>query len=126
MLDIQQVNFIDYNDWNDLVINTYKKPYNLQQTEGCLSRGIRRFTVPGKAYTTVRSEDLPEIVNHEEIEVSLDTWLKKNPNDTFVGGSDLDRRLWWFRTFYPNFQELANDLYDKGLLPAGDYIIEID
>jgi hypothetical protein len=34
--------------------------------------------------------------------------------------------MWWDRNFYPNLQMVANDLHEKGLLAAGDYIISID
>ena len=34
--------------------------------------------------------------------------------------------LWWQRNFYPDVQMVANDLFEKGLIEAGDYVIDID
>jgi hypothetical protein len=34
--------------------------------------------------------------------------------------------MFWERNFYPDTYTVANDLYDKGLIEAGDYIINID
>lgn len=34
--------------------------------------------------------------------------------------------LFWMRSFYPNIQTVANDLYKQGLIEAGDYSIKID
>ena len=34
--------------------------------------------------------------------------------------------LWWERNFYPDVSMIINDLHSKGLLPAGDYSIDID
>lgn len=34
--------------------------------------------------------------------------------------------MWWVRNFYPDVNMVANDLYEKGLLEAGEYLINID
>jgi hypothetical protein len=34
--------------------------------------------------------------------------------------------MWWERNFYPDVQMIANDLHAKGLLDAGEYVINID
>lgn len=34
--------------------------------------------------------------------------------------------LFWERNFYPDINTLANDLYKKGLIKKGEYLIVID
>jgi len=63
--------------------------------------------------------------------VRFDKWLERDPKEPiedFHGNSVTDERLemWWRRSFHPDFQMVANDLYSKGLLEAGDYGILID
>ena len=41
-----------------------------------------------------------------------------------VGDQDANKE--YRNYFYPNFQMIANDLHEKGLLPAGEYSIDID
>jgi hypothetical protein len=94
---------IDYQDLNKLVEETYGKPYNFQQQDGCKSRGVEHFTIPDEVY----NDDEP----------SLEEWI-----NTPFEGSKLD----WVRSFYPNAQDILNDLHTKGLIEAGDYTIEID
>lgn len=43
---VKNVKMIDVSDWDNLVSETYKRPYNFQQQDGCKSRGIFRLTIP--------------------------------------------------------------------------------
>ena len=95
---------IDCFDLDNLVQKTYNKKYCFQQQDGCKSRGREYFTVSD----TVYHDKLP----------SLEEWLN-TPNDKY----DSYR---WERNFYPDPQEVLNDLHKKGLLEEGNYTIDID
>ena len=117
---------VDVSDWDDLVKKTYRRPYSFQQQDGCRSRGVFEFTIPNEA-EDYEKETVPEVVNHEERGVSFAAWLKRDPKAPLADGrSDWSLELWWERNFYPEIQMIANDLHAKGLLDAGEYIINID
>ncbi len=125
-MKITKENMVDVSGWDSVVEKTYKRPYSFQQQAGCRSRGIFRIQVPGKADDFER-DTVPEIVNHEEMGVSFSAWLKRNPKAPLLSEkSNFSIRLWWERNFYPDIQMVANDLYEKGLLKKGNYIIDID
>lgn len=123
----QQV--IDVQDWDDLVIRTYKRPYSFQQQDGCQERQQYHIRIPDEPedYT---NETVPEVVNHNEMGVSFAAWLARDPKQKLNTTDKWDREnglsMWWDRNFYPNVQMVANDLHEKGLIPAGDYVIDID
>jgi hypothetical protein len=122
---------VEVQEWDKLVQETYKRPYSLQQQDGCMGRGTVNVTVP-----EVDEEDyykgvdfVPEIVNGEKMGVSFKAWLTRDPKQELSGSKNGDEwalRLWWFRNFYPDIQMVANDLYEKKLLDAGEYTILID
>ena len=129
MLKIDTIKVIYLNDWNKLIKDTYNKPYNFQQTCGCQRRGLVTFNVPediDELDLEDLFDDIPEIVNHDNMEVKFNKWLAKDPDTTFIDKPDYQRSLWWHRNFYPNFQILANDLHSKGLIETGTYSIKID
>ena len=45
-LNIQTKQVIDVKDWDDLVEETYGRPYNYQQQDGCKGLGLVEFEVP--------------------------------------------------------------------------------
>jgi hypothetical protein len=47
---------------------------------------------------------------------------KPIPNQKY----DFELEMWWTRNFYPSVEMVANDLHKKGLIEAGDYVINID
>lgn len=108
---------IDVGDWDSLVQETYGRIYNLQQQDGCKERQRVRITIPDEAYD-YENGTIPEIVNGEEMGVSFEAWLERDPKD--------GHSLWWNRNFYPDLQMVANDLYERDLIEAGDYVIDID
>ncbi len=117
---------IDLADWDDLVEKTYGRHYSLQQQDGCQGRGMIRISVPDEA-DDFENDSVPEEVNHKEMGVSFKAWLARDPKKPLPGRDDTwGLGLWWGRNFYPSLQVVANDLYDKGLLSAGDYSIDID
>ncbi len=126
MIKVQTKKIIDVQDWDDLVVKTYGKPYNFQQQDGCRARGLFNITIPEEA-TDYENENIPEEINGREEGVSFAAWLARDPKEWNSAPKDeqfVD--MFWERNFYPDVQMIANDLNAKGLIPAGEYGIEID
>lgn len=126
-IKIQTKQIITVQDFDKLVTETYGKPYSFQQQDGCKSRGMESITIPADV-NDYENDTVPEIVNHEEMGVGFKAWLERDP-EQFLTSRPNDTsglRLWWYRNFYPDVSMIINDLHSKGLLPAGDYLIEID
>lgn len=121
---------IEVSNWDNLVSETYGRPYSFQQQEGCQSRGVININIPEKDYEDMfENETIPEIVNGEEMGVKFEAWLSRDPKQKLSNKEDQQTwsiNLWWERNFYPDIQMVANDLYKKGLIEAGEYTINID
>ena len=132
MLKFNTHNHIESNDWNILVQEIYKRPYNFQQQDGCKPRQLVLLTVPYEEPFDYKNDAVPEIVNHDEMGVSFKSWLERNPEQELNSPHYWERitplalRLWWERNFYPDVEMIANDLYEKGIIGAGQYVIDID
>lgn len=130
-LKFSTVNMVDVHDWNILVQNTYGRPYNFQQQDDCQNRGIRSITIPSESYDEDMNDSIPEEINGSEMGVKFEVWLARDPKQPIQGKtetalSEFYIELFWERNFYPDLQTVANDLHKKGLIEAGDYIINID
>ena len=126
-MNIQNVRMVDDSDWDALVVETYGRPYAFQQQDGCQSRGLIHLTVPYSTYEGYMHDEIPEEVNGELMGVTFAAWLARDPAKPLANQKyDWELSMWWDRNFYPNLQMVANDLHEKGLLAAGDYIISID
>ena len=132
MLKTTTKQIIDVSDWDALVEDTYGKVYNFQQQDGCKDRGKFTINIPSD-YTNDEemNDSIPEEVNGEEMGVKFDVWLARDPKqplkDEKSGGNDqwmID--LFWERNFYPDIYTVANDLYKRGLVEKGQYVIDID
>lgn len=147
---MRQINVFEVDEWNELIKSTYQKPYNLQQQEDCYDRGMITLIIPTPINKkSTKYKNIPELVNGEKMEVPLQVWLDRdpksplNPSDKELKNSpyffgktkeDMDEYknnigniiLFWHRNFYPNLQEIANDLHSKGLLTSGEYGININ
>lgn len=128
MLNIKNVKQISVHDWDDLVTETYGRTYSFQQQDDCKDRGHEHISVPAEP-EDYENDTVPEIVNHEEMGVSFKAWLERDPKQALNNPDEqypwaLD--LWWERNFYPHVSMIINDLHEKGLLPAGEYEIDID
>lgn len=123
-LEYNTVKMIAVSDWNKLVKHVYQRSYNFQQQYGCQDRGICRITIPGQP-DDYENDTVPEIVNGEEMGVSFKAWLERDPVIN-VFEQEYENELFWERNFYPDIQMVANDLYEKGFIEPGDYIINID
>lgn len=116
---------IDLSEWDKVVEETYGRPYCLQQQNGCVGRGMVQLTVPNESNDYERNE-ISEF-GKIEMGVSFAAWLKRDPKTPLKEQEhDFENKLWWERNFYPELQMVANDLCSKGLLPPGDYFINID
>ena len=127
MIKIKQL--ISVQDWDDLVIQTYGKPYSFQQQDGCQERGNFPLRIP-EAAEDFENDTIPEKVNGDKMGVSFKAWLARDPDQQLDTKDEWERNngldLFWSRNFYPDIQMVANDLHAKGLIPAGKYVIEID
>jgi hypothetical protein len=123
---------VDVQDWDKLVSETYGKVYSFQQQNGCMDRGVHRLTVPSKEdWDDDMHDEIPEIVNGPEEGIKFAKWLERDPKQPLKDEKEnrhdqwaID--LWWDRNFYPCLETVANDLHRKGLLEAGEYLINID
>ena len=126
MIKTRTEKLIDVQDWDNLVIETYGRPYSFQQQDGCKDRDLVSITVPEEC-EDFENDTVPEIVNGDEMGVSFKAWLARDPKTPLPDRDDIfGLTLWWERNFYPDVQMVANDLYEKGLIEAGDYLINID
>lgn len=152
-MKIKNTKVIDVMDWDELVSNTYDKPYCFQQQDDCQPRGIVNITIPSECYDEDDMNDrIPEIINGEggdEMGIKFSVWISRDANEPlnptkedlkrcsyYWGKNDEDLKKWcedkshismfWERNFYPNLQSVANDLHKKGLIESGEYGIEID
>ena len=126
MLKIQTKQVISVQDWDDLVVKTYGRPYSFQQQDGCKDRGNVSITIPAPD-EDYENDSVPEEINGNDVGVSFAAWLARDPKQW--NGQDKEIYyidLFWTRNFYPDIQTVANDLHAKGLVPAGTYDIEID
>jgi hypothetical protein len=129
MLKYQNTKIIDSDDLDDLVVQTYGRPYCFQQQEGCQSRGSVSITIPTEWNDDFENDAIPEVVNGEEMGVSFKAWLERDPKQPLPGRDDQyssSLKLFWIRNFYPGLQTVCNDLHAKGLIEAGNYEIKID
>lgn len=130
-MKITQKNIISVQDWDDLVKQTYGRPYSFQQQDGCKQRGVHELTIPSRS-EDFPNKSIPEIVNGDKMGVSFKAWLERDPKQPLrpyqnkIETEQWCIDLWWDRNFYPDITMIANDLHTKGLLPAGEYLINID
>lgn len=127
MIKTRTEQVISVQDWDNLVTETYGRPYSFQQQDGCKERQRVYLAVPDDP-CDFENDTIPEVVNGNEMGVSFAAWLARDPNQPIPGSDEFGWRLglWWDRNFYPDVQMIANDLHEKGLLPAGEYTIDID
>ena len=126
MIRTRTETLIDVQDWDALVTETYGRPYSFQQQDGCKDRDLVAITVPEEC-DDFENDTVPEIVNGDEMGVSFKAWLARDPKTPLPDRDDtFGLTLWWERNFYPDVQMIANDLYEKGLIEAGEYLINID
>jgi hypothetical protein len=127
MLKYKTKKVIEVHDWDNLVTETYGRPYSFQQQDGCKSRGVHHLIVPVEIDEDFYPDSIPEVINGSEMGVSFKAWLARDPKQPVGNRADkwtID--LFWQRNFYPDIDILAADLHAKGLIEAGEYTINID
>ena len=123
MIKYKTVKVIDCDDWDNLVQNTYGKPYILQQQNYGM-RGLVEITVPPDDLDDFPNDTLDTLEESEyAMGVSFKAWLAGVPDEI---SDRFQRELFWERKFYPELSMVVNDLYEKRLLEAGEYEIDID
>lgn len=126
MIKSKSKQIISVQDWDELVVSTYGRPYSFQQQDGCKERGLFYITIPESGYD-YKAESVTEEINGDDMGVSFSAWLARDPKEW--NGDPDDKSflaMFWERNFYPEVQILANDLHAKGLIEAGEYGIDID
>ena len=117
-------------DWDKLIEETYGRPYSFQQQDGCRFRGIYALSIPSDDAYDFENDSIPEEVNGDEMGVSFSSWLARDPKQPLNTSDEWEREhgidIFWRRNFYPSIEVVANDLYQRGLIPAGEYVINID
>jgi len=127
MLKTRMVKTIDVGDWNALIEETYGRPYNYQQQDDCKDRGTEPLTIAVEGAFDYDNETIPEVVNGYEMGVSFAAWLARDPKQKLnADDPDYELELFWKRNFYPAAEMVAQDLLSKGLVEAGEYVIDID
>lgn len=127
MLKFKTKQMIDLQDWDDLVRSTYGKPYDFQQQDGCKERGTFEISIPDEHAWDYPNDTIPEEINGEEMGVSFKAWLARDVDEWNGDAEDKSFiKLFWYRNFYPDISMIANDLFEKGLIQAGEYVIDID
>ena len=124
MLKYTNVRLIDAYDFDELVRSVYNRHYCYQQQDGCKEEGIEYFDVPMEE-EDYNNSTIPIEINGSEMGVSFTSWLNKDINEKFFEESWRDN-LFWSRNFYPHFSMIINDLYKKGLIEKGSYVMSID
>lgn len=120
MVKYKVVRQIDCWDWDEYIKTHYNKPYKFQQQAGCRDRGSVAITVPADP-----DDDFDD--DWRSKQVSLQEWIDAEFDGSFDNTIEEYRtKLEGNRNFYPPLAEVINDLYDKGLLEAGDYEIIVD
>lgn len=122
MIKFREQKIISVKDWDNLVKETYGRPYAFQQQDDCRQRGMFHLNIPCDI-EDFDDDNIPVCANAREKGVSFATWLSREVNKK---DNELSNRLFWYRNFYPHISMIASDLYEKGLIPAGNYSINID
>ena len=77
----KSIKMIEVQDWDNLVSETYKRPYNFQQQDDCQGRGTFELNIPSEDDNEEYMNDsVPEKVNGEEMGVKFKVWLERDPN----------------------------------------------
>ena len=128
MLKYNLIRQVSDTDFDNLVMKTYGKSYAIQQHEGCRDRGVIYISVPSLYDINVNEypDTIEQAIDEDMYGVRWKDWLAVDPNDERLGEDEWDRELNLQRNVYPPMHDLINDLYEKGLIEAGEYQIEID
>lgn len=92
-----------------------------------MGRASPCFAVPAQIPEDYENTSVPEVINGEEIGVSFAAWRSREPKEWKGDKQDKSNiSMFWERNFYPHVEMVMNDLHAKGLVEAGEYVIDID
>lgn len=128
---IKNKKVFDIAEWNELIIQTYGRPYDFGEQEGGRDRGVFELTVPSTYDDDYENDKVSEEdgadEDPDERGVSFKAWLERDPTQKVSGRTrKFELEMWWHRQFYPSINTVAFDLYQKGILEPGDYLISIN
>lgn len=128
MLKLETIKVIDVDKWNDFIVETYGKPYNFQQQDGCKERQYTNVDVKYYVGEWDINEELEELEEYggDIPFVRLDEWLAKEVEKPSEGNEKWRIETRWERDFYPHIGELIIDLYNKNLIKLETFYINID
>ena len=78
MIKIKTKNIIEVQDWDNLVKEIYRKPYSLQQQDGCQDRGNFHISISKEEVEDTYNDSIPEEVNGEEMGIKFSVWLNRD------------------------------------------------
>jgi hypothetical protein len=126
----ETIKYVQVSDLDDFIEETYKRPFSFQQQFGCRARGTQYVKVPVKDVEegyVLEGYVLEDIIKNEYGSVSLKDWLERDPTEQLSeSDSAWTLEMFWERNFFPNIEILFDDLFKKGLIEAGEYVINID
>ena len=70
------------------------------------------------------NDTIKKEINGNERGISFNAWLKQT--DKFFEDEEWKEELFWFRNFYPHDSMIIDDLHKRGLLEAGEYLMNVD
>lgn len=126
-LEYENLRVIENYKWNEFISSIYNLPYNYQQQNDRQNTNFE-FNIPNDLEEEdLGSDSIPYEVNGEDECVKFDTW--KNSDFEEIGKNfeyEVETKLFYERNFYPSIFQILNDLYNRGLIEEGDYLIRID
>ena len=93
-IKIKTRNVIECGDWDELVVNTYGRPYKFQQQDGCQSRGNVHLIIPSADNDGEMYDKIPEIINGEIMGIKFAKWIERDPKaplNPILSGGQLQR-----------------------------------
>lgn|SRR5574343_400590 len=121
MIKTKPKHVINSDVWDKYVTKIYKRPYSI--SDQFEFKNVLEFKVPNRAIDFA-NEIVEEDESTKETGVNFKSWISRDPSQPISGDPrPFVTKLWWFRSFYPEIDVLANDLYKKGQLERGEYVI---
>lgn len=113
---VQDVKLIHESELSKRVAEMFERPYQLQQQGDMLGQdSVVIADVPAEPEFDL---DLPSFLEWSTRDVNLEP-----PGESWH--YPWQRELWWHREFYPDLQEVLNELHRLGELPEGKYAIHV-
>lgn len=103
--------------WNNFVRKVYGVPYDISVQE---IEDSFEFTVPIRGAEDYQNESYDDIRKKGENGVKFGVWASTKPVGVEKDSAEMQN---WEMEFYPCFDMLVNDLFTRGLLPMGNYVM---